>query len=173
MVSSSDKTAPNRILPTLIRVILKKLEVQRREVLSSKTKAEIIQNISLELIKPAEGQKQSRIKGNISIIGKWNNEGDIEPVVTFLGEYEARFTLPPNIPYKLVHKWMEDAFYRDSVIAQAIPTINLHMYSQLRMMGFNSRSMAIGYESKSDWDESQKSIAKPARRVRTKNAAIK
>lgn len=173
MVTSRKKTTPSPHLPTLTRVLLKKLEVQRREVLVSKLSTKIIHEISLVSLRPVEGESQVRIKGEVSLNGKWFSEGDKEPIVSFLGSYEARFIFPQNIQLDWVEKWMEDAFYRDSAIAQAIPVINLHMDSQLVMMGLNARSKKLGYESKSDWEEQKQLTAKPTRRVRKKTAAVK
>lgn len=172
MVSSRKKTAPSPRLPTLTRVILKKLEVQRREVLASKLSTKIIHEISLVPLMPTEKMPQVRIKGEVSLNGKWYSEGGKEPIVSFLGSYEARFIFPQDIQLDWVEKWMEDAYYRDSAIAQAIPVINLHMDSQLVMMGLNARSKKLGYESKSDWEELKQLTTKPAKRVKKKTTPI-
>lgn len=173
MASSGKNSIPSPSLPTLTRVIVNKLEVERQKNLVANLSSEIVHEISLELLKPVDGKSQVRIRGEITLDGKWCCEGKKKPVVTFLGRYEARFILPPDTSYEVAEKWMENSFYRDSVIAQAIPVANLHMYSQLEMMGLNPHSKKIGYQSKTDWKELGKLPSTPTRRVRKKVEAVK
>lgn len=174
MATSRKNKIQSPAIPTLSRVILRELEVKRGELSAPKLTAEYTHNISLVLIKPVEGKTQVRINGEISLEGKWLKEGETKPAISFLGVYEARFIFSTKIPYELVSHWMKDAFYRDSAIAQAMPVINLHMYSQLEMMGLNPHKKKIGYESKSEWQESEQlPVATAVRRARKTTAVVK
>lgn len=174
MVSNEKRSKQNIRLPKLIRVVLKQLGVQRGDVLGSKLTSEVAYGMSLELLKPINGKSQVRIKGEISLNGQWHGEGGGGPMASFSGVYEARFILPPDVAFDMVEKWMEDPFYRDSIMAQAVPVVNLHMYSQLEMMGLNPLSKAIGYEPKNEkWNVVENQPAVPAKRVRKKIAKPK
>jgi hypothetical protein len=175
MAGNGKKSPQSPYLPQLARVILIKLAVQRREILPQKLTSEVIQTISLKALKPKEVTSPVRIRGVISVDGKWHNEGDKEPAVSFEGQYEARYIFPPDIEFALVDKWMEEPFFRDAALAQAIPVVNLHMYTQLEMMGLNTHSKKIGYESKPDstWKQGNKPPSTETKRVKKRIATIK
>lgn len=172
MVTKSEKASSQRIrLPQLVRILLIKLGVERLAgstasedgVLTSK----IRHQIQLELLPPTKPEAPVRLRANVEIIGEWSRKGG-SPVVRFSGYYESRFTFPPHIKFEMVDKWIEDSFFRDAVVAQAIPTINLHMYSQLEMMGLNPNQKKIGYEPKDEeWELSERSpvaLPKPVKK---------
>ncbi|MDP1689323.1 MAG: hypothetical protein Q8L47_04315 [bacterium] len=169
MASNGKKPASSQHLPQLIRVLLLKLEVQRQSLLAPKLTSEVNHEVSLVLLKPKDDSSLVRVKVMVSLDGKWRAEGQQVPLVSFVGDYEARFVFSTEFTFEMVEKWLKNNFYIDSLIAQAIPVVNLHMFSQLEMMGVNPNNKKIGYEPTSDdWKLSEMLPSSPAKRTRKK-----
>lgn len=168
MVSNGKKPASSPHLPQLIRVLLLKFEVQRQPLLALNLSSEINHEVSLVLLNPKD-DSIVRVKVLVSLDGKWLGEGQNVPLVSFVGDYEARFVFSTEFTFEMVEKWLKNNFYVDTLVAQVIPVVNLHMFSQLEMMGMNSNNKKIGYEPTSDdWKLAEMIPSSPAKRTRKK-----
>ena len=142
-------------LPQLIRVLLRSLDIKRLgSAASKKLVSEISHSISVELMEPVEGRTEVRARAEVRLDGKWSEEVGGKPLITFLGTYEARYDFPKFITLKQAKEWLEDTYSKDVLVAQSIPVINLHMHSQLEMLGLNAHSKVIGYSVDSEqWEK--------------------
>jgi len=132
--------------PQLNRVVLLKLKLENRpNGFTGKLAAKLRREAKLVLIPPSPTQSRCRIAVALQFVGEWTDEGVAEPVVSFAGEYEGRFTFSEDVPLSSIQKWLKNKFYRDSIIAQAYPVANGHMYTQLGMTGLNVRSRMLGF----------------------------
>lgn len=105
--------------------------------------------ISLELLAPSDSETNPRIRLGVEVAGKWSVDKDSEPVITFDGAYEGRFEFPEPASTKEVNSWLEDGFYRESLIAQVIPVVNTHVFAQLEMMGLRTNKRPLGFSPQS------------------------
>jgi hypothetical protein len=113
----------------------------------SELHANIKRAISAEVLKKSNGDDGCRIRVSVKIDGTWSNQVTETPRIVFSGQYEAQFSFPEGVNVENVLEWMEEKSYREGVVAQVIPVVNLHMYSQLEMMGVNSTTRSLGIPS--------------------------
>lgn len=136
------------ILPRLHRLRLDSLECKRNGKLSgAKLSASIKRSIRISLINKSEEVKNCRVIIGISVNGNWSPSGEDEPAILFSAIYNVRFNFSEEIDAPTADKLLSDQFYRDALVAQAMPLVNMHMYSQLDAMGIDAHSRSLGMDT--------------------------
>jgi hypothetical protein len=136
------------VLPKLLRVRLDSLECARKTTKnSSDLKASVTRTVKLALLENSNTDDSCRVVVNVTLQGTWTTADLPEPVIVFSAIYNAKFSYPTEIEAATAEKWIHDEFYRDAVVSTAMPIINLHMYSQLDMMGIATNSQPLGLPS--------------------------
>lgn len=160
-------------LPKLIRVVLLHINAEHTPFSGScKLTSKVNREFQLELLEPLETKKSPRILVHILTEGEWYNEDVAKPVITIRAQYEGRFLLPEKTPIPLAEEWMDDEFYRNSIIAQLYPVVNIHLFTQLEMMGLNTKGRSLGYEG-SVVTKNAESAKRPTPRAIKKSSALK
>lgn len=97
------------------------------------------------MLEKSETISKCRVNINVVVDGKWNLP-ESDPVITFLATYNAKFNFPETVEHDTVDQLLSDDFYRQALVAQVIPLIHDHMYSQLDMMGISTNSRPLGLD---------------------------
>jgi hypothetical protein len=137
------------LIPQLRRVKLIQIQCVRNPNPNKQNElhADIKRVISAEVLRKSNGEDKCRIRVSVKIDGTWSDQITEKPRIVFSGQYEAQFSFPDGVNVETVVEWMEEKSYRDGVVAQVIPVVHLHMYSQLEMMGVNTTGRSLGISS--------------------------
>lgn len=154
--------------PQLVRVVL--LELNAKHIPSkveNGLRSRLTKNIRLELLASNDNSTNSRIRVAVETRGVWFEQDETKPIISLDASYEGRFIFREKIDEDLIEHWLDDSYYRDSLVAQVIPVVNTHLFAQLELMGVRTNKRALGYFS--DHPLSQENDAPKPRRVRKKS----
>lgn len=166
-------------LPELRKVVLLKVNgVHTPVATDAKTggiKSKIRREISLGLLEPLKDSQGCRLKAKVDVDGTWKFEDVEEPLITFQGEYQAQFVFPVGVSIEQASTWLDNDFFGQAAIAQAMPVINMHMFAQLEMMGLSTRGRVIGHQpfSTSQSDAKREPGVKSISKVKAKTISKK
>lgn len=135
-------------IPYLGRLRLLRIELEHKPVAGkAKLTGKVHRDIAIAIIPSTEpGVSNNLIEVIVTVNGKWTNGEEEVPVVKFFGEYRARLRFAKVVTDEQITTWMQDSLYREVAIAQVIPLVNQHLYSQLEMLGISSGSRSLGLD---------------------------
>lgn len=157
-------------IPELRKVVLLRVNASHNpaesDAKTGQIKSKITREMSFDLLEPLTKSGGCRLRINVSVDATWKLETEEEPLITFQGEYEARFMFPSVVSMGQASAWLDSEFFCNAAIAQAIPIINAHMFEQLEMMGLRTSGRPIGFQPSSTDKEDAK--VKPSVKAKSK-----
>ena len=134
------------IFPKLHRLRIESLEFLRKSKPGgSNLTASISRKITVSMLEKSDTVSACRVNINVVVDGNWGLP-ESEPVITFLATYNAKLNFPDTVEYSTADHLLSDDFYRQALVAQVIPRVHAHMYSQLEMMGIATNSRSLGLD---------------------------
>lgn len=136
------------VFPKLYRLRLESLECKKnRKPNGAKLNASVNRSIRISLVDKSEEVKICRVFVTVAVTGNWKDAAENDPAISFSAEYNVRFDFPEAIDATAADKLLSEKFYRDVLVMQVMPLVNMHMHSQLDMLGIDAHSRSLGMDT--------------------------